>query len=145
MSLQRLTRGDERVLRQPALHEPGGRGAPIQIALLDERPQQVHVARQVIGAAEELDHRRLLERLHRPLGPVLALEQDVAVQPHHGVAIARQGFERAVQQALLLPHHVPRRHLDEHGGVVRIQLEPALVPLLHRQQRHILEVAPKVR
>jgi hypothetical protein len=88
-----------------------------------------------VALLEEVEERELVER---PVGlpdPVVALEDDVAVEPRDLLAVIGEPPQREVEEALLLSHDVAPLEVDEDVGVARPERERAVERELHRHER----------
>src|SRR5262249_7590766 len=91
----------------------GGGESVIDVAdaVVDE-----HAARQADGLVERLNEGNALQQAARLECPVLALKEDVAIEPGESDAFGGQGGQGGIEQAFLLPHDVTAPHAQHVGG-----------------------------
>ena len=91
----------------------------VQGAYLVER----HIGWKIHALVKEVHQGECIERMARPLRPVVAGEDDVAVQPGDLVTGVGDLLQRDVEQTLLLPHNVAPVKLHEHVGIALAELK----------------------
>src|SRR5262245_1648280 len=83
---------------------------------------------------EKMHERELVQRQDRPLHPVVASEDDIAVEPCNLVAGLGNTLDSDVEQSVLLPHDIAAAELNEYVGVLSPELETTVEGELHRDQ-----------
>ena len=76
-----------------------------------------------MNSTERLNQYETIQQPIDAFGPIIRLEDHVAIQPRYFTARAREGSERYVEQSLFLPHDVPAAQLDENVRVSFSQFE----------------------
>src|SRR5262245_22141159 len=92
---------------------------------------------------KEVYEHQLIEGQARPLGPVIAVEDHVAVHPDDSVAVTGDRLQGDVEQTFLLPHDIAAGELHEDVRITRLELKAAVEREFHGHQWH-REALPEV-
>ena len=89
---------------------------------------------QKVKMTKRLHHLEAFEQKAGAPRPIVALEDDIAVEPHDLAAAVRQRVQSDVQQPFLLPQDVLAAQTNEDFCIIAVQLEIVSICELDRDK-----------